>query len=343
MTKERQHIYEQNDRVFCRVAGKIGLGMIFFLLIFYGFTFVAVFVQEICLVISPDETWPYVVGEIASILAYLFGFLLPAFLLRSMLKKSKDYRPMGVSWHLPRITPLLIVGAIALNFAAAYFNSILVSLLLPEQLPDLLIFAGETDELYEILLLFISTAIVPAIVEEILFRGVILNALLPFGGTVAVFGSAFLFALMHGNVLQFFYTALMGIILGYVYVRTRSIWCGVLIHFFNNALSVVQEILINLPDADTALRWNAVIEIILFLVGGFSVFTLLMLHHKRPRIEDTGSFGVIFEPSVDYQRYPTTKGQTVKNFFSPAMVVFVILSSLSMLIAIFGMMIGGRI
>lgn len=343
MTKEQQYIYEQNDRVFCRVAGKIGLGMVFFWLIFNGLGFVVAMVQAICLELAPGETWAFVVGETLSIIAYLFGFLFSALLLRSMLKKSKDYHPMGGAWHLPRVTPLLIVGAIAINFAASYFNSTLVSLFLPDQTSDLSSLLNRPNEWYEILLLFISTAVVPAIVEEILFRGVILNALLPFGGTVAVLGSAFLFSLMHGNIFQLFYTALMGIILGYVYIRTRSIWCGVLIHFFNNTVSVVQEILFDLPDVDTALRWNAVMELILFLAGGFSVFALLMLYDKRRRIEDHGSFGVIFEPAMDYQRYPTTKGKTVKNFFSPAMIVFVILSSLDMLIAIFNMMVGGRI
>ncbi|MBE6547241.1 MAG: CPBP family intramembrane metalloprotease [Ruminococcaceae bacterium] len=330
MTQERQQILEQNDRVFRRVSGKIGLGMIFFLLIFYSLNTVAGVIELGLTETVFDETTQYCIAQGLYIVAYVLGFLIPALLLRHMLKKSKDYRPMGLRWRVPRVTPLLIVGAIALNFAAAYFNSYLVTLLLPFQSPDLSVLMEETDELYEMLLLFLSTAVVPALVEEILFRGVVMTALLPFGGTVAIFGSALLFALMHGNILQFFYTALMGVVLGYVYFRTRSIWCGVLIHFFNNALSVLQQILVDLPDADMGLRWSSLVELLVILAGMFSVFGLLMLHRKRRRPEDSGSFGVVFAPSVDYQRYPTSEKQTLKGFFTPSMIVFVILAGLTM-------------
>ena len=96
-------------------------------------------------------------------------------------------------------------------------------------------------------------------------------------------------------------------------------------------LSVAQDVIAGMPDSDTALRWNAVIEIIVILAGGFAVFGVLLQYRKRRRPEDGGSFGVVFAPAVDYQRYPTTKGHTAKNFFTPAMIVFVVLACLGMI------------
>ena len=59
--------------------------------------------------------------------------------------------------------------------------------------------------------------------EELLFRGMILKRARRFGDRTAVAFTAVLFGLMHGNLLQFFYAAAIGLILGYVAVRTNSI------------------------------------------------------------------------------------------------------------------------
>lgn len=80
--------------------------------------------------------------------------------------------------------------------------------------------------------------VVPAVFEETLFRATILNGMREKGKTYAVFMSALIFMLMHGGPDQTIHQFILGVILGYVFVYTGSIWVTVLIHFLNNFYAV---------------------------------------------------------------------------------------------------------
>ena len=86
-------------------------------------------------------------------------------------------------------------------------------------------------------------ALVPALSEEFLFRGVILGSLRKFGGGFAVVSSAALFALYHGNFSQGAFTFCGGLIMGFLVLRTGNIWISVLVHFLNNAIACTYEVL----------------------------------------------------------------------------------------------------
>ena len=90
---------------------------------------------------------------------------------------------------------------------------------------------------YYLLYVFMM-CIVPAICEEVLFRGTILKGMLKKGKTYAVFMSALIFMLMHGGPDQTIHQFILGVILGYVFVYSGSIWATILIHFLNNFYAV---------------------------------------------------------------------------------------------------------
>lgn len=85
-------------------------------------------------------------------------------------------------------------------------------------------------------------AIVPAICEEFLFRGVLMRYFFQLTRNlhVGVWLCAVLFSLVHFEYQNFLAILFMGAIIGYVYCTTGSIWYGVLLHFTQNAVSVVQ-------------------------------------------------------------------------------------------------------
>lgn len=93
--------------------------------------------------------------------------------------------------------------------------------------------------LWAILFVF---AITPAICEEFLFRGFVLSSLHRYSATWAVCLSAILFGLMHvltSNMLaieRFFPTTFMGLLLGWIAIRTGSLWPGVFLHALHNGL-----------------------------------------------------------------------------------------------------------
>ncbi len=84
----------------------------------------------------------------------------------------------------------------------------------------------------------IAMAVVPALVEEFLFRGVILRGYERFGALTAIVVSGVLFGLLHLNLVNLPAIIFLGIMISYVVVRTNSILSGVLYHFIQNFLSI---------------------------------------------------------------------------------------------------------
>ncbi|TWT53657.1 ABC-2 family transporter protein [Rubripirellula amarantea] len=85
-------------------------------------------------------------------------------------------------------------------------------------------------------------AVVPAICEELAFRGFIFGGLVRDRGRLrAVIVSAIMFGISHGVLQQSIAASVMGVLLGYVALRTGSVLPGILIHVTNNALSISME------------------------------------------------------------------------------------------------------
>ena len=124
------------------------------------------------------------------------------------------------------------------NLVAAYFVSFLTQFGIP--MPDV-----DNDLLFDsplgLALYFLVIAVLPAIFEEMVFRGYVLKALLPYGKGLAVTVSALLFGLLHGNLLQVPFALIVGLCCGWLTVQTGSIWAAVLLHLTNNGLSVLLE------------------------------------------------------------------------------------------------------
>ena len=86
----------------------------------------------------------------------------------------------------------------------------------------------------------LKVAIIAPIVEELIFRGVIMHGLMRnYSKFTAVFTSALLFALFHLNPWQFPATFILGLILGILMVRTRNIFLCILGHAINNGLVLI--------------------------------------------------------------------------------------------------------
>lgn len=82
-------------------------------------------------------------------------------------------------------------------------------------------------------------AALPAVCEELAFRGFIFGGLVRNNSPVrAVLVTAFMFGISHGILQQSISASIMGVLLGWVALRTGSVLPGILIHFGNNALSV---------------------------------------------------------------------------------------------------------
>ena len=99
---------------------------------------------------------------------------------------------------------------------------------------------------------YVAIGILAPLAEEIVFRGAILRTLLDMVSKknhwVAIFISAAVFGLIHGNKAQFINALLMGLLLGWMYYRTKSLVPGILMHWVNNTMAYVLNNL--MPQSD---------------------------------------------------------------------------------------------
>lgn len=126
--------------------------------------------------------------------------------------------------------------------------------------------------------MFLYMGIFAPVSEEILFRGYVLRTLRPYGKRFAIFGSALLFSLFHGNLLQIPYAFLAGLLLGYVTVEYSAGW-AVVLHVFNNL--VLAEGLGRLT-AGLSEMTAGMLQMALF--GGALLVSLAVLLRKREQI-----------------------------------------------------------
>jgi membrane protease YdiL (CAAX protease family) len=76
--------------------------------------------------------------------------------------------------------------------------------------------------------------IIGPIFEELMFRKLFIDRLTPYGEAVAILFPSLVFGLFHGNLYQFFYAFLIGMIFSYIYVKTGKIIYSTILHIFIN-------------------------------------------------------------------------------------------------------------
>ena len=135
----------------------------------------------------------------------------------------------------------------ALGVTAQIVTSVAVALVY------LIFFSGavrtdpSTNAIFEssgVVLQLLNVALVTGFTEEILFRGLIYNTMkeaMPTG--FAVFLSSLIFGAAHGDVEQFIYTALLGILLTLIYEKYDSILAPIIMHaFFNGSTLLLNQL-----------------------------------------------------------------------------------------------------
>ena len=110
----------------------------------------------------------------------------------------------------------------------------------------------------------VAFVVLAPVFEELVFRKVLVDRVLPYGEWPAILFSGLTFGLFHGNLTQFFYAFLLGMILAFVYVRTGNILHTIGIHACINFLGGVLPILA--PAATFLVMLVALAGVILFFL-----------------------------------------------------------------------------
>lgn len=133
-------------------------------------------------------------------------------------------------------------------------------------------------------LVFILVVVVAPIIEEFIFRKLMIDRLSRFGDVTAIIVSAVAFGLFHGNFYQFFYAAFLGLLLGYLYCKSGKIGYTIVFHAIINFLGSVavipilkyEELLLSgaIPETGAALR-EQIIAII--AMASYAIFQYAMV------------------------------------------------------------------
>lgn len=128
------------------------------------------------------------------------------------------------------LTPVMACGALAflmiINYAAVYVYRAAGI--------ETSVAAPSWDRWENVVLSIITMCILPAIGEELLFRGAVLGAMRRFGDKKAIVISAVVFALYHFNLAQTWYQLFYGAFLAFIVVKTDNLLYAVALHFCNN-------------------------------------------------------------------------------------------------------------
>jgi membrane protease YdiL (CAAX protease family) len=135
----------------------------------------------------------------------------------------------------------------------------------------------------------VIVALIPAIGEELLFRGVVQPMLSEKRGAhFGVWITAFVFSFIHFQFFGFFPRFILGVILGYLVVWKKSLWYSIVAHFTNNALAVIgyfayQHQWIGLNPDEWGTGENALLWVCLSLIFGIVSFLTFYKFARRQR------------------------------------------------------------
>jgi len=139
----------------------------------------------------------------------------------------------------------------------------------------------EMDTPWKLIAGIFSMALLPAVAEELLFRGIILQGLMKkYSKFASIIMSAIFFMLMHGALSQTLYQFYLGIILAVVVAYGGSIFYGMILHFLNNLIVLVVNFagglsILEPSSMNTSLALKIIIPLILLIVG--IVLTILII------------------------------------------------------------------
>ncbi|MBR6025103.1 MAG: CPBP family intramembrane metalloprotease [Methanobrevibacter sp.] len=117
----------------------------------------------------------------------------------------------------------------------------------------------------------IIISIVAPIFEELFFRKFLIDRTIRYGATLSILLSAFIFALFHGNLSQFFYAFLLGAFFAYVYIKTGKIIYTIILHAFVNFYGSVASTFFN------SARHNILQGITMANIGDISIMAVYLI------------------------------------------------------------------
>lgn len=131
------------------------------------------------------------------------------------------------------------------------------------------------------LLIMLFTVICAPVMEELIFRKLLIGRAIRYGEGIAILLSGLMFGLFHGNLAQFMYAFTLGLFLGFIYVRTGNIKYTIILHMIINFMgSGVGVLILKLVDLEAISKLalitdeTAMMQAMMEVLPGMLIFLL---------------------------------------------------------------------
>lgn len=199
---------------------------------------------------------------------------------------------------------------------ANYISSIILTVLEGFGIYSTYNSVDDPQNLFDVVTMFLATAIMPALIEEISLRGILMTPMRKFGNGFAILASAYVFGVFHGDAAQISFAFICGLFFGYAVVVTGSIWPAVIIHGVNNSLSCIYSVLVTYVSEDAGDIFSISCTAGFVILGGIALY----LYLRKYRDQD---FAII---KGEEKEEPLTFGKKFLKFAtSPGMIVMTVL------------------
>lgn len=182
----------------------------------------------------------YYLWIIQVVCMYVVGY--PVFRICLVGIPTKREKKSGITLAEMTVAFLACMASMGIGAYIGDFINDLISVFtnyVPDDAPSIII---NDSPIWVIVLVVV---IIGPIFEELMFRRVFIDKLSRFGERLAIVSSAIAFGLFHGNFSQLFYTTMIGLVLGYVYAKTRRVRYSVIIHMLINFVGTVPAMLLS--------------------------------------------------------------------------------------------------
>ena len=220
---------------------------------------------------------PWIGQDAWMVLCIIFMYPLAFFLYWLILQTVPKARQ---TWTCPMGTGHFL-GWFVICMGGVYFGSLIGQFLMT----IVSVITGETmvNQVEEMIMdmslwaVILSAVILAPIMEELIFRKLVLDRLAGYGPAVAMSVSALVFGLAHGNFYQFFYAFLLGLIFAYIYLRTGKVRYSMMLHMMVNFCgSVIPILIMRVADENEVAAILASVTQLtfmgVFMLGGLILF-----------------------------------------------------------------------
>ena len=263
-------------------------------------------------------------------LVYFISFVAPVNVFNKMNKNAEKevYLPCESPKCTTKQAIFMLGVGLGATSVAVYVNYCLVDAFWNySEFSQEYLWKAELEHPYQVLIYFIYCAVIPAIVEELLFRGTICKSLGVYGKKTAVIVSAIVFALMHSNIEQILYAFVAGLFLAWIYVETKKIIYPMLLHFINNAISVMDDVILAKCSAEIYEVYSVCVYILIFAFVIISVIGFAYTWHKEGTVFDKTQM----KPDENGEpASPLSTTEKIAGFFTVRMTLFTVYSILMM-------------